>query len=69
MEGVLLKYVGEIESKKILRDMHEDVCGGHYMDKTTTHKVHRTSFWWPKFSKMLMSLLKHVMFAKGLVES
>ena len=52
---VLLKCVDEIESKRILRDMHEGVCGGHYMAKTTAHKVLRASFWWPKFSKMFMS--------------
>ena len=44
MEGVLLKCVDEIESKRILRDMHEGVCGGHYMAKTTTHKVLRAGF-------------------------
>ena len=46
MQGVLLKCVDEIESKKILRDMHEGVCRGHYMAKNTTHKICRASFWW-----------------------
>ena len=47
MEGVLLKCVDEIESKRILIDMHEGVCGGHYMAKTIAHKVLRAGFWWP----------------------
>lgn len=47
MEGVLLKCVDKIESKRILRDMHKGVCGGHYMAKTIAHKVLRPSFWWP----------------------
>ena len=47
MEGVLLKCVDEIESKRILKDMNEGVCGGHYMAKTIAHKVLRVGFWWP----------------------
>ena len=27
--------------------MHEGVCGGHYMAKTTAHKVLRAGCWWP----------------------
>ena len=51
MEGDLLKCVDEIESKRILRDMHEGVCGGHYMAKTNAHKILRDSFWWPTLSR------------------
>ena len=51
VEGVLLKCVYEIESKRILKDMHEGVCSGHYMAKTTTHKVLRAEFWWPTLFK------------------
>ena len=51
MEGVLLKCVDETKSKRILKDMHEGVCGGHYMAKTTTHKVLRASFLWPTLFK------------------
>ena len=47
MERFLLKCVYEIESKNILSDMHEGVCGEHYMAKTTAHKVLRVGFWWP----------------------
>ena len=27
--------------------MHNEVCGVHYMPKTTAHKVLRYGFWWP----------------------
>ena len=47
MQGVLLKCIDEIESEKILKYMHEGVCGGHYMAKTTAHKILRFGFWWP----------------------
>ena len=51
MEGIPLKCVDEIESKRILSDIHEGVCGGHYMAKTTAHKVLRAGFWWPTLFK------------------
>ena len=51
MQGVLLKCIDETESKKILIDMHEGVCGGHYMDKTIAHKILKSSFWWPTIFK------------------
>ena len=31
--------------------MHERVCGGHYMAKTTAHKILRSGFWWPTIFK------------------
>lgn len=58
MEGVLLKCVDEIESKRILTDMHEGVCGGHYMAKTTTHKILRAGFWWPTLFKNAHEFVK-----------
>ena len=53
-----MKYVYEIDLEKILRDMHNCVCGGHYKDKTTTHKVLRSSFWWPTISKYAHEFFK-----------
>ena len=51
MQGVLLKCIDESESEKILRDMHEGVCGGHYMAKTIAHKILKFGFWWPTIFK------------------
>lgn len=31
--------------------MHFGACGGHYMAKTTTHKILRVGFWWPTIFK------------------
>ena len=47
MEGVLLKCVDQNESRRILKDMHERACGGHYMTKMIAHKILRAGFWWP----------------------
>lgn len=51
MEGVLLKCVDEEHSVKILNDMYSGKCGGHFMAKTTTHKVIKASFRWPTLFK------------------
>ena len=69
MQEVLLKCVDEIESEKILRDMHEGVCGGHYMDKITTHKILRVGFWQTTLFKDAQEFVKSVMLAKDLVVS
>ena len=43
-EGILLKCVDQERAQEILNEMHTGVCGGHYMAKTTTHKVMRARF-------------------------
>lgn len=43
-EGVLLKCIDHKELEKVLTYMHLGVCGGHYMAKTTAHKVMRVGF-------------------------
>ena len=45
MGGVLLKCVDEIEAEKILRAIHEGVCGDHYILKTIAHRILRAGFW------------------------
>lgn len=50
-EGVLLKCIDQEKAKEFLNKMHAGVCGGHYMAKTTTHKVMRSGFWWPSLFK------------------
>ena len=39
------------KEKEVLNEMHAGVCGGHYMAKTTAHKVMRARFWWPSLFK------------------
>ena len=38
-EGVILRCVDEVESKKLLFEFHLGFCGGHYAANTTTHKI------------------------------
>ena len=54
MEGVLLKCFDEEHPIIILDEMHNGVCGGHYMKKTTTHKVISARFGGPIYLEMLM---------------
>lgn len=48
---MLLKCVDFEKSKALLEEMHQGVCGGHYMEKTTAHKILRLGFWWPTIFK------------------
>lgn len=50
-EGVLLKCIDHERSKSLLKEMHQGVCGGHYMAKTTDHKILSFGFWWPTVFK------------------
>ena len=38
--------------------MYSGVCGGHYMAKTTAHKIMRPSFWWPNLFKDVQVLVR-----------
>jgi hypothetical protein len=46
-DGVILRCVGEIESKILLVDFHSGFCGGNSATKTTTHKIIRAGYYWP----------------------
>lgn len=51
LDCILLKCVDESQAEKLLKDMHGGICGGHYMGKTTAHKILRAGFWWPTIFK------------------
>lgn len=44
---VLLRCMEVHDSKKLLRDLHNGLAGGHFAGNTTTHKVMRAWFYWP----------------------
>jgi hypothetical protein len=39
--------VDDIESKKLMDEFHGGFCGGHFVAKTTTHKIFRAGYYWP----------------------
>eukprot|EP00253_Pinus_taeda_P021486 PITA_21486 len=46
-EGIVLRCVDDIESKKLISEFHSGFCGGHYAARTTTHKILRAGYYWP----------------------
>ena len=58
MVGVLPKFVDKGHSVNILNEMHNRVCRGHYIGKTTTHKVMRARFLWPSLFKDAQILVR-----------
>jgi hypothetical protein len=45
-DGVILRCVDELESKRLLVDFHSGFCGGHFAAKTTAHKILRAGYYW-----------------------
>jgi transposase InsO family protein len=46
-DGVILRCVDELESKRLLVDFHSGFCGGHFVAKTTAHKILKAGYYWP----------------------
>eukprot|EP00253_Pinus_taeda_P002379 PITA_02379 len=46
-EGIVLRCVDDVESKKLIYEFHSGFCGGHYAARTTAHKILRTGYYWP----------------------
>ena len=46
-DGLILRCVDELESKKFMVEFHSGFCGGHFAAKTTTHKILRPGYYWP----------------------
>jgi ribonuclease HI/transposase InsO family protein len=46
-DGIILRCVDELESKRLLVDFHSGFCGGHFAAKTTAHKILRAGYYWP----------------------
>eukprot|EP00253_Pinus_taeda_P032088 PITA_32088 len=46
-EGIVLRCVDDVESKKLISEFHSGFCGGHYAARTTAHKILRAGYYWP----------------------
>jgi hypothetical protein len=46
LNGVILRCVDELESKRLLVDSHSGFCGGHFAVKTTVHKILKAGYYW-----------------------
>jgi len=50
-DEILHRYVPDHERHSILVKVHGGVTRGHYIGKTTTHKILRAGLWWPILHK------------------
>jgi hypothetical protein len=46
-DGLILRCVDELESKRLMTEFHSIFCGGHFVEKTTAHKILRAGYYWP----------------------
>jgi len=46
-DGVILRCVDNVESKKLVDEFHGRFCGGHFDAKNTTHKILRVGYYSP----------------------
>ena len=46
-DGLILRCVDEPESKKLMVEFHAGFCGGHFVARTTDHKILRAGYYWP----------------------
>jgi transposase InsO family protein len=53
-DGIILRCVDEIESKRLMAEFHAGFCGGHFAAKTTVHKILREGITGPQYSQMFM---------------
>lgn len=45
-DGNLLFCLDVYQAQYVLRELHEGVCGGHFLAKTTTHKILNAGYYW-----------------------
>lgn len=43
--NIVLLCLTESETKGVIKQFHEGVCGGHYTWKATTHKILKAGFY------------------------
>lgn len=46
-DGVLLFCLDEDQVEKVLKEVLNGVCGGHFFAKTTTHRILKVGYYWP----------------------
>ena len=51
LDQVMHRCVREYETYEILREFHDEPCGGHFTSKRTTFKILNTGYYWPNLHK------------------
>jgi len=45
--GIFVRCLDKEQSKEVMQQFHNSMCGGHHYYKTTTHKILRVGYYWP----------------------
>jgi len=46
-DGVFLICIEDDDAEKVLKQIHDDPTGGHFVRETTTHKILSAGYYWP----------------------
>jgi hypothetical protein len=44
---ILLRCIDENQAQELMRELHEEICGGHFSPTATAHNIIRAGFYWP----------------------
>ena len=61
-----LRCVEEEETKYVLEEVHEGVCGDHMRAKSLVRKIMRAGYFWPSMQQDAADFVKRVTVAKGM---
>eukprot|EP00253_Pinus_taeda_P004249 PITA_04249 len=57
-DSVLLRCLEESEAKNILQELHDGLACAHYVADSTTHKILRVGYYWPRLYKDLHNYMR-----------
>ena len=58
-DGLILRCVDDVESKRLMIEFHSGFCGGHFAAKTTAHKILRAGYYWPNIFSDVHKLVRN----------
>jgi hypothetical protein len=47
LDGIILICVNKDEVDRLTKELHSGYCDGHFVSRTTTHKIITTGYYWP----------------------
>jgi len=57
-EGIFLKCLNQEQAEAVMNEFHYGVCGGHFKDKMTTHRILRDGYWWHTLFKDVVQKIR-----------
>ena len=56
--GIFLRCLDKEQSKEVMQQFHNSICGGHHYWKNTAHKILRAGYYWPTLFSDVFSFVK-----------